>query len=1505
MKLNAISMTTPAFKSIRYVKDNYGEDCYQFGYPHDKGNLEKHHNYREECFVEIVPLKLTDKGFEIVGNHASYKIPADGTVAIDPKKLETSSETTHYGYRYKILQIEHENKYSERKVKDIGRYGGVPSPDANIAGEYNIISKTAFKPTKIGAGVLAMPDSFAPGYVFKGFFEENPDEIGKIELNKEMQKNAEIGKRTFANTMGGTLAGYIEKIPTLKQMGYTYLFSLPITGGDSVSAFKYWPENLFQLAGGIGDMHNYRTLVETAYTNGMPFVMDAPLTSEGVSGIHYQQALRWGHQDHPMKNWFRMEGIESGQIGHGIVGKNSEGLSHYLVNAPHSITQDKNGDISIEPNPEYDCNKPTYIQYFDKDYMSAEQLEKKELIEKYEKISHENPLRTATHDDTVVKVNYILPKEDYEAYLNNINKIAEMNRTQKTPMMIDSKEGTMFASNLTKTKITEKNEAGVLTWVAHTDMIKFRYFDSPYDYKSQSSEPVDSKGLTAANCELIDMVRKYGKYWTKYTYDTQVLKTARELGNVQNASEAKNKLDNLIQNEKLDASTQIEKEALDNIDLDLYNISIPELSPETLVNKTTMNLFFESLELSKDTLGVLATQFFTDRASNSNLIGMTRYELMQEGNPQITANLEARYGYKKTYEAVNNMFKNDVYDFVMGVFDRVNTNMPADKKLFTDESKTQLTEYGYYVTKYMAEDLAKYAFIKAIVPNAQVKINSDGEIIYNTKHLRENSSLQQLGIKAHTYKLEAELLADKIKKGLNSVVTDSTDLELMKTAVLNRFKNTNSNTFKYSEAIVEKAGLGLTHRVDALKDVEDIDSKYNGKLDFNQFWPNVKYLWRQFKEGVYEYNKSGIIWDELTDSERIGGSTFDTPREIMEDSEHVSEAGYTYFFTDLMRIFTGDAAKDNKQADLGIYTQKPLYDEDAQKVISEKFGKLLEQKFPIDYSRTLYNFVGNHDKPRIAHTLMIDLELANSDLNHINNPYREQALNMLTGASNKMELPFDVRYNMNDTDYINNNYFLGASTLAIALGAVIRDNLYEFLIQRNSHISEDELTKLHNAVTLLVNGNNTIPKEERPSYLDYNTAFAEVLDIAAQNGLNINLSEKENWVNSIHKKSREIADSVDLKNFREFYNSAPSAQMLTLGNILRKAVAETEKNPEVVGKLHDAIQQYMNKYSNSYINEERLLHQKYNLNRNDNERNAFGVLDIRQAIKLVFEKAGVNNPTAEFALFKAINDPVKEKIFMIIRYLMSLPGVPTPFAGDEFCMGGYEEKTENLWLQCRNALLWSKTEGCSEEDKYYQEIIKEFSNIINLRAPNGKLNAINEGSPFYVNQVDAKDGTKVGATMFVDPEGNTAISLFNMSGLSPNSRKSYDANAQNPYIPKLNEIKIDKIPLCLGLTAGMAFKNVMENDDTIYKVVKEGLSYCIKRFEQIGGGRLKQIDIVLNDFTAKHGVFSITKKVMGSKIHFKGNSRTYYNPQYNIVSNPNYFSTPIEECGTKLSILAK
>lgn len=1560
MKLSAISMTTPAFRGYKYVKNDYGVDCYQFGYPHDTGA--ESNGYKEKCSVEIIPVKQNphSKEWEYAGAGKHFDVPAEGGVAVNVKNLGFSKDVKYFAYRYTITGEHDGNTLASRKAFDTGRQEKIGNQ------RYNIVSLTALKPTNIGAGLLALPDSFAPGFFYKGFFEENVDDIGKIDFDKNLRDESEKAKRTFSNTLGGTLAGYTAKIKDIKENGYTHLFSLPITGGDSISAFKYWPESLFQLAAGIGDMNNYQDMVEELYANGIVFVMDAPLTSEAKSGVHYQYAIKWGQQDNPMKKWFRMEGIESNQIGYGIVGRNSQGLSHYLVNAPHKFIQKDDGTIAIEKNPEYNPSKPTHMQYFDKDYLSESQLEKKELIEKYDKMLHDNPLATATHDDTVVKFNHILTKADYETYLRNLQKLSEINRTSSNePIKIDSKDGTIYLSHLTKTKITEKNEAGVLTWVAHTDMIKYKYFDSVYDYKTQNSESVDAHGLTPSNCELIDQAEKYSTYWTKLTFDFQNLKTARELGNVKNAQEAKSKLEQLIKEGKLAEQAALSLTALQNIDANLYKIDIPELSAEDFINKTTMGLNLESLTLSKDTLGVLSTDYFSDRATTFDTIGMNRYELAQAGNPQITSELNDKYGYKKTYEKVNEMFTSEINDFVMGVLERANEEMPADRKIFKDETKTELTEYGYYVVKFVAEDIARYAITKALVPNLQAKVNSKGQILYDTASLKENSSLQQIGIKAHTFKYEAELLADKMKSGLRDVTTDSADLSLMKDAVINRFKNTNANTFKYAEAIVRKAELGLTHRVDALKDAEDIDSKLNGQADYHQFWPNVEFLWSRFKKGCEKFNPNGLIVDEITDSGTIGGDVIGTPWSIAVNSEHTSEAGYTYFFTDPVKMHSGDGAKargENKALeDQGIYGGSRIHGNG--KLIRNQLEFLLKQNFPLDYFRTLYNFSGNHDKPRLAHLLAINPQVLHSDITHAKNPHRDLALYMITGASEEKDLPFDALYHSGDTQehdgvdasvYINNNYFLGASTLAIASGDVIRSKFDKFLCKKGL-ISEAERDKLHNAVTLLVNGYNTIEPEKRPSYMNYNTAMAEVLEIAEKNGLKLPNNAKEELINNIHNESKDIAIWIlkegSLRSFRKHFSNekypSASGQIITLANILMQATNvkvddlnnlyknnadNAYKNTQdIKQQIYNALAEYIHKYPEIYLKEERLQHQKYNMNRTDNERNAFGALDFRQAIDLVFQKAGMGDrEDLKFEVFKSINDPIRMKRNMLMRMMISLPGIPTTYAGDEFSMSGWEEKTENLWLQCRNSLLWSKLEGNSPEAKYYKEMLKEYHDIIKLRSRNGKLSALNTGTPYQLQAItgtteinNKKENRDISAALTIDPDGSTVVSLFNVSGLSPINNHEYDSNAENPFIPILEEITVSQIPLrtdaawqygevkddnnnAMGvagfaLASGMVLKNVVEGDNTVYKVVKEGMEYVIKRFDQYG----KQIDIVINNGTSQYGVFSLYKNIRKMPF-FKGNSKTFSAPQYNIVANPNYFTEQkANECGSKLSVLAK
>lgn len=63
--------------------------------------------------------------------------------------------------------------------------------------------------------------------------------------------------------------------------------------------------------------------------------------------------------------------------------------------------------------------------------------------------------------------------------------------------------------------------------------------------------------------------------------------------------------------------------------------------------------------------------------------------------------------------------------------------------------------------------------------------------------------------------------------------------------------------------------------------------------------------------------------------------------------------------------------------------------------------------------------------------------------------------------------------------------------------------------------------------------------------------------------------------------------------------------------------------------------------------------------------------------------------------------------------------------------------------------------------------------------------------------------------------------------------------------------------------------------------------------------------IKINASTSNHGVLTIFNNVKRAGIHFHGNkNREYYNKQFNIVSNPNYFIEEKQaELGKNLSVV--
>ena len=93
----------------------------------------------------------------------------------------------------------------------------------------------------------------------------------------------------------------------------------------------------------------------------------------------------------------------------------------------------------------------------------------------------------------------------------------------------------------------------------------------------------------------------------------------------------------------------------------------------------------------------------------------------------------------------------------------------------------------------------------------------------------------------------------------------------------------------------------------------------------------------------------------------------------------------------------------------------------------------------------------------------------------------------------------------------------------------------------------------------------------------------------------------------------------------------------------------------------------------------------------------------------------------------------------------------------------------------------------------------------------------------------------------------------------------------------------------VALPVGTVFINANAKDTAKY-IVKE-INGKLGIFRE--GGK-----IIMDGKTAKNGVMIL------KKLAFKGNRKTYYNSQFNIVSNPYKVTEQVEE-GKKLSLISR
>ena len=1054
MKVASVNLTSPAFQGYKQVRNNHGDYDYEFNFPYDEDKY--------DCYLEVYNISQDGQNLDLAMNFDEE----DGNLKLKSGKNTvnlTSSyfidDKTPFAYHYKLV-----NKHNPNDVKfrvDAGdvidrRYNG----DFEI---YNYVSPNGSKYSRGGAMKLVIADNYNPGWQYNKAVFSNED--GYIAEDFAVLERAKKSGKHFSNKVGGSLAGVEKALEDGDFDGYSSIISLPLFTDDSLSPHGYWNKNCMQMSQSLGSINNYASLQRKLFQRGINWVSDGAFVNEGLEGIHFANVLKWGEKS-PFFNWFEASGLKNGPLQLGVFGKNTGHISHKIVNSPYEYRQNADGIVDISTNVHYDPKKPTYVQIFDDRLVTEEQKRDKEnLIASYDISNTDNPFDINTHDDTVINFHFeINPK----TYNKNILRLNEYNRTNPEKISLNSYEGTRFVNKYSNFELEDKIESNFITWDANTDIAKLNYVYSHADTENdknlfEEERELHDKAVKEGNLQVRDYILTSGMYWTQKTKDVLMMYVAQNLNGVDLSDSEKTykTILNAVNNGVLPdiLGKYVDEDAVKNVieSVSESNSVSPAATFSEDLKKELMNYPLDAIELGDNIAGTLASGYISKRAIHEDELGATRYDMYKLGNSHLKPE------YRRAYKEVTKMYEKEMLDFATEV-----VNM-SSAKVITSLSGNDI--YRKYALPVIAQEIAKFAVIKAVKPDATVFVNkTTGEIAYDYDELKQ-TSLQGLGINAASPEDEALTLTEKIRTGIRKISTE--DKRLLAGAITKALDNTNELSFALADMIIDRTQSGLEWRIDATKDIANIDAMRNNQDSFEQAKKEVVKFWKDFSQAVYRINPNSYTVAEITDE-------FDKShvvKDLLDQTGITATANYSYLFNGIIKMFGKMFEYDKDGMEDGfenipykIYdTMRSGENDSARSWMTRDY--LRSSNLPsLEYS---YTFIGNHDKPRVLHGFGLDMGLFFCDLNdRANRDYRLRAFRL----ANDRHIGDVSDYELNSFDFDRVN------PKAVAMGEAVRGALISQLdeLKKANPSFNDNHSRIFEAVS------RSVADLVKGSYMDKN-----------------------------------------------------------------------------------------------------------------------------------------------------------------------------------------------------------------------------------------------------------------------------------------------------------------------------------------------------------------------------------------------------------------------------------
>lgn len=770
-------------------------------------------------------------------------------------------------------------------------------------------------------------------------------------------------KRNHFNLMGGNLKTINEKIPYIKNAGYTAILSLPVFGNDNNSSHGYWTTNPYQITRNLGSVSDFKDLLINAYKNGIRWTADGAFVNEGISGIHVADFVTWG-ADSPLVDMFETKDLDLLPSRFGVFSKNPAVNRHAhikLVNAPYKITYKKadNGtyeEASVKRVP-YDSTKPSFIQVFDDRLASVEQMNDDSTFTVYDNQISNHNYEISNYRDSVQAYNRRVPVKEI---IENFEKYKEAKKIDKD---IEFKNYLMKWKNF---EFVETNkDGGISLWVGNSDISK-KQFVIPENSLSNDLSPELRLRKLAAQYQVQDDTVQVVEFWTGDVARTLTEYTAKAINekikNFNTQIDFETAIEQLIDEKAIPATAQniLEKtngvSPLDNIlSKDMWgenrNYKLPNIKIPQSITEGVMSYPFEAIEFSPDLTTVFSYPFVKNLAVTEDSVGLSRYEMFKMGDEYYNK-MPQRYSdiYKKADELLSGTMTEKSQLIMQKLGDRLGV------KFF--DADNNLTTEGKEFYSLIFADISKFVVVSALAPkvtpnysnlkNLDYDVNELGKITLNSLSLQYQVSPEDVAI----------TLLNKLESGINNIAEAKIDgfVNYLST----RLKNVDSDSINVARLIIDATESGLDWRIDAAKDVGGYDAVYDGKYDFTDNENMIMGFWNKVNTAARKHNPRSYSIGELTDWGNFPKSVFAAKTNFSTTTDYES------FYQDLL-AFYGQNCEGNNIPSSEFANQ--MY---------AKLDKFLNTGYASNVN-FVHRFVDNHDKPRAMHLLAMNMDKFKDD----------------------------------------------------------------------------------------------------------------------------------------------------------------------------------------------------------------------------------------------------------------------------------------------------------------------------------------------------------------------------------------------------------------------------------------------------------------------------------------------------------------------------------------------